>query len=247
LVYQGISGGLMLRNYFRSSRELTSDTGAWRKTDASGAQYEGYGSSANLENGEHSSNAGLRSRGPGDFNPKPSPEDLAAIEKAKEDHKWDPPRYEFALQGGYMHMRESYLTGVGVIETSSDPNRDAYLLYLQDEVGDGWAAGGSVTVNSCKYFSNEFSYFHQQVKYQLGSLNLTLPANRPFVDDDVLHRYRQELLLRTPVGSKLVLYANIFRVHVEPQESKKQFLARNSIEAAALAQATEGATFSLTS
>ena len=47
--------------------------------------------------------------------PEPSPQDLAAIEKAKADHKWDPPRYEFALEGGYMHMHSTYLSAAGVV------------------------------------------------------------------------------------------------------------------------------------
>jgi hypothetical protein len=188
LIYQGIAGGIMARKYFRSAGELPPDTGAWRMTDASGAQYKGYGGNPEMEGAAapYGSTSGLRRRPGGDFNPAPSPQDLAAIAKAREDHKWDPPRYELALQGGYLHMRENYLTGVAIFEESSDPNNDAYFLYLQDEVGDGWAAGGSVTVNSWKHFSNEFSYFRQQNKYELASINLTLPANRDIVDDDLM-------------------------------------------------------------
>jgi opacity protein-like surface antigen len=112
---------------------------------------------------------------------------MALMEKAKENHKWDPPRYEFALQGGYIHMREDYLSAVGVLEYSSDPNKDTYFVFLADNVGDGWAAGGSVTVNSWKHFSNEFSYFRQQIKYQLGSLNATIPpgVDVNFSDTDI--------------------------------------------------------------
>ncbi len=185
LIYQGIAGGIMAHRYFRSAGELPADTGAWRMTDASGAQYKGYGSNPGMNNESYGSTSGLRRRRAGDFNPAPSPQDLAAIAKAKADHKWDPPRYELALQGGYLHMREDYLTGVLILDSSSDKNDDAYLLYLQDEVGDGWAAGGSVTVNSWRHFSNEFSYFRQQNKYELASINITLPANRDIVDDDV--------------------------------------------------------------
>ena len=174
LVYQGIAGGLGVRNYLKNESELPPDTGSWRKTDASGADYKGYGR-----------NPGLQRRKPGELpGTAPSPEDLAAIAKAKEDHKWDPPRYEFALHGGYVHMREEYLSAVGVLEESSDPNKDAYFLFLADNVGDGWAAGGSVTVNSWKHFSNEFSYFRQQVKYELGTINATLPANQNTILDD---------------------------------------------------------------
>ena len=177
LIYQGISGAFKVKDFLKSSSELSPDTGAWRKTDASGADYRGYGR-----------NPGLQRRQPGEQpDVTPSEEDKAAIEKAKQDHKWDPPRYEFALHGGYMHMREDYLSAVGLLEVSSDPNRDAYFVFLADHVGDGWAAGGSVTVNSWKHFSNEFSYFRQQIKYQLGTANATIPPGTDVIldDDDV--------------------------------------------------------------
>jgi len=170
LIYQGISGGLKARDFLRSSSELPPDSGSWRKTDASGAEYKGFGS-----------NPELHRRRAEDVSEAPNAADLAEIEKAKEDHKWDPPRYEFALHGGYMHMREDFLTGVGVVETSTVETNPTYFLFLGDEVGDGWAAGGSVTVNSWKHFSNEFSYFRQQVKYELGTINATIPPG-----DDVV-------------------------------------------------------------
>ncbi len=199
LIYQGIYGTMAATKYFRSSKELPEDTGSWRMTDASGAQYKGYGSASSLEDGEYQGKGGLQRRGPSDFNPQPSPEDLAAIQKAKNDHKWDPPRYEFALQGGYMHMRENFLSAVAVIEESSltDANHPTYFLFIADEVGDGWAAGGSVTVNSWKYFSNEFSYFRQQVKYELGSINVTIPpGDNVIVDDSDLETFRIGLVTR---------------------------------------------------
>ena len=173
LVYQGISGGLKIRDYLRSTSELPPDTGSWRKTDASGADYKGFGS-----------NPGLQQRSGEKPTEVPSPEDTAAIEKAKQSHKWDPPRYEFALQGGYMHMRVDFLSGVGVIEESSVATNPTYFLFLGDQVGDGWAAGGSVTVNSWKHFSNEFSYFRQQVKYELGTVAATIPPGENIILDE---------------------------------------------------------------
>jgi opacity protein-like surface antigen len=184
LIYQGIAGTIAVRRYFRSSSELPSDAGAWRMTDASGAEYKGFGKGSTLENGSYNSTAGLHRRNPGDFSTTPSPEDLAAIQRAKENHKWDPPRYEFALQGGYMHMRSSFLSAVGVAEESSDPTKPFYFLFLGDNLGDGWAGGGSVTVNSWRHFSNEFSYFRQQVKYELGSVAATVPPGEEVILDD---------------------------------------------------------------
>jgi len=184
LVYQGIAGAMAARRFFRSSSELTPDNGAWRMTDASGASYAGYDKGEKLGESEYNSSRGLRPRDPGSFSSQPSPADVAALKRAKEDHKWDPPKYEFALQGGYVHMRSSYLSAVGVLETSSVATNPAYFLLLADNVGDGWAAGGSVTINSWKHFSNEFSYFRQQVKYELGAIAATLPPDVDTVLDD---------------------------------------------------------------
>ncbi|CAN5747568.1 hypothetical protein BH10ACI4_BH10ACI4_00760 [soil metagenome] len=197
LIYQGISGALRVRNYFRASSELSADAGAWRMTDASGAQYKGFGKDSQLENGSYNSTTALHKRNSGEFNTEPSSEDLKAIQKAKENHKWDPPRYEFALQGGYMHMRTDFLSAVGVIEESSDQNNPTYFLFIADNVGDGWAAGGSVTVNSWKHFSNEFSYFRQQVKYELGTINVAIPpGENVIIGDSDLDSFRIGLVTR---------------------------------------------------
>jgi LssY C-terminus len=183
-VYQGIAGAFAVRRYLRSSQELAPDYGSWRMTDASGARYKGYDLGSGLESAQGNKAPSLERRAGGVFNPAPTPEDLAALQKAKEDHKWDPPRYELALEGGYMHMLPSYLSAVGVIEESSNPSEPTYFLFIGDNVGDGWAAGGSVTVNSWRHFSNEFSYFRQQVKYELGSVAATIPAGATVILDD---------------------------------------------------------------
>ena len=187
LVYQGISGALKVRHYLRSASEVAADTGSWRKTDESGADYKGFGSNPGLQKRSRDAHGGS----------SPSPEDTRAIEKARESHKWDPPRYEFALEGGYMHMRTDFLSGVGVIEESSVATNPTYFLFLGDQVGDGWAAGGSVTVNSWKHFSNEFSYFREQVKYELGTVAVTIPPGQNIIlDDSDLDTFRIGLVTR---------------------------------------------------
>jgi opacity protein-like surface antigen len=84
-------------------------------------------------------------------------------------------------------MHSEYLSAEGIFEVSSVPAKPAFFIILADEVGDGWAAGGTVTVNSWRHFSNEFSYFRQQVKYQLDTLNVVLPdptQNTTVTDED---------------------------------------------------------------
>ena len=174
LIYQGIAGGFKVHDFLKSQKELPADQGSWRKTDATGTEYQ-------TLSPEHPP---LLAR-PHSTGVSSNDESLPALsQQTRETHRWDPPRYEFAIQGGYLHMRPSYLSAVGVLELSSEPNKDAYFLFLADDVGDGWAAGGSVTVNSWKHFSNEFSYFRQQVKYQLQSVNAVVPPGQDVILDD---------------------------------------------------------------
>ncbi|MEO6912376.1 MAG: outer membrane beta-barrel protein, partial [Edaphobacter sp.] len=171
VIYQGISGGFKVRDYLRSSSELPEDYGDWRKTDASGTQYKEAGTGPRLLH---------RTFTPHDSQAEPSIPYQSAV-----SHKWDPPRYEFALEGGYLHLRETYLSLVGIVLVSSVPTDPVYEIDLFDEVGDGWAAGGTVTVNSWRYFSNEFSYFRQQGKYTLGAEVYQGDSDEPIVDESV--------------------------------------------------------------
>jgi opacity protein-like surface antigen len=171
LIYQGIAGGIAIRNYLHNSTELPEDYGAWRKTDASGANYSVAGGKPHLHR---------RSAPPSAL--ETSPEDLAEIAKIKESRKWDPPHYEIALEGGYLHFRETDLSLVDILLTSDTISKE-YELDLFDSVSDGWAAGGTVTINSWKHFSNEFSYFRQQGKYLLQTGTFTDDPEHPEDDD----------------------------------------------------------------
>ena len=93
LIYQGISYSLLARNYLKTSGELPVDNGAWRKTDASGFDYKGFGAGGSIAGGDRSSSIELHRRQAGRFDVNPTAADLAAIKKTKEEHKWDPPRY----------------------------------------------------------------------------------------------------------------------------------------------------------
>ena len=171
LIYQGISGTFKVRNYMRSSSELPEDYGDWRKTDASGTEYDEVGAGPRLL---HRS-----------FTPHDSQAETPIPYHPPVDHKWDPPRYEFAIEGGYLHMRETYLSTIGIVLTSSQPDDPLYELDLYDTVGDGWTAGGTVTVNSWRHFSNEFSYFRQQGKYSLLPELYIDGSDLPTVDENV--------------------------------------------------------------
>ncbi len=165
LIYQGIAGGFALHSYVHNSSELPENYGSWLKTDSSGARYAPLRANKDALNSSETSDD-VQDRAEG-TTIETSPEDLVAMQRAKDSHKWDPPRYELALEGGYLHMRETELSYVDIF-LQSPTNPIYFELDLYDEVGDGWTAGGTVTVNSWRRFSNEFSYFRQQAKYTLN-------------------------------------------------------------------------------
>ena len=171
VIYQGISGGFKVRDYLRSSSELPEDYGDWRKTDASGTEYQEAGTGPRLLHRA--------------YKPHDSIAESSIPYQPAVSHTWDPPRYEFAIEGGYLHLRESYLSLVEIVLTSSHANDPMYEVDLFDEVGDGWAAGGTITVNSWRHFSNEFSYFRQQGKYTVGAEVYKGNSDLPIVDESV--------------------------------------------------------------
>ena len=87
-------------------------------------------------------------------------------------HKWDPPRFEIALNLGYSKYRNNFLetTTVSLVSSQNEPE---YLIVLGDAVFDGWAAGVSLTLNTNNWISNEFSYMRQQTKFDLVEISFS--------------------------------------------------------------------------
>ena len=165
VVYTGISGGIKAHNYFSTRNELGEDAGNWRKSDASGNEYSVVGAPRRQNWSETSASAPS----------EPDPEARARIEA----HKWDPPRFEIALNLGYSNYRTNDNEAALIGLFSSNPSNCPYLLAMGDEVNDGWAAGVSLTVNSWKWVSNEFSYMRQQTKFLLIGISETDPCQGP--------------------------------------------------------------------
>lgn len=162
LVYQGISGGMKAHTYFATRHELGEEQGNWSKSDASGTVY-----------GEPGHSGTLWTR-PFKREPLAAEGSLnAAAEERVRDHKWDPPRFELALNLGYSTYRNNILETTIVELQSTDVDKPYYLLGLGDAVWDGWAAGVSLTVNTWNWVSNEFSYMRQQTKFDLVAVTVS--------------------------------------------------------------------------
>ncbi len=175
LIYQGIAGGIKVHGYLANQGELEEGTGNWRKTDASGTQYNVRGEGPSVWSRPFHRRANGPVDGENELN--------AAAQAQVRSHRWDPPRYEIALNLGYSRYRNEVLETTLVEIESSDPSKPAYLLGLGDAVGDGWAAGFSLTLNSWNYISNEFSYMRQETKFDLLAVRLSSdPQQEPQLD-----------------------------------------------------------------
>jgi hypothetical protein len=173
LIYTGVSGGIKVHQYLATQGQLSDDTGAWRRSDASGAEYRVVVSSQPL----------LKRRTFGGEASIAPAEPDAEVRERVALHKWDPPHYEIGLNLGYSNYRNHQLESVFVFLTSSKPSEPTYVIGLSDNVYDGWAASASLTLNSWNWISNEFSYTREQTKFLLVDFSFAVQPEPlpPFV------------------------------------------------------------------
>jgi hypothetical protein len=164
LGYQGYAGAKWLHKYWRTKDELKPERGTWRKANIAGVDYEGLGDISP----EEQPTARISSGNGEETTPGP------AEEAAERSHRWDPPRYEIGLQGGYLRYPTIRTEGIGIFASPKDPNSGdpSFLIGLFDEVDGGWTAGIVFTANTWRWISNEFSYNYERGKYQMGVLVL---------------------------------------------------------------------------
>ncbi|MBV8709974.1 MAG: LssY C-terminal domain-containing protein [Acidobacteriaceae bacterium] len=164
LVYQGVTGVRWTRNYLATKDELKPDSGAWRKTDQSGTQFKGVGNTPrDRQSSERITSEEMASE-------EATEEAAKALE---ESHRWDPPRYEIGIQGGYLNYpatRQELVSFVALPRDLTDPNLQPYVTGLGNEFKGGWTAGISMALNTWKWFSNEFTYTYQRGKYQYANI-----------------------------------------------------------------------------
>lgn len=163
LIYQGVDYSRKGFS-FLSEHDAPANLGSWYRTEASTARDENDATSMGR------------------------PQSHPAKQVMEKDptitrNRWAPPKYEIGLHGGYIRFRNPSLEADVILLDPNNNTDPAYLAGLGDEVGDGWTAGFSVTVNSWKWVSNEFSYFRQQGKYRLQAFSITIPGGDTPIDD----------------------------------------------------------------
>jgi opacity protein-like surface antigen len=161
--YQGVTGAIKARNYLATRDVLKPGNGAWQTIDLSGAEFKGAGDvSEDRQTSVRTENEVSSEQAP----PQPAGDNARS-------HRWDPPRYEISLQGGYLRYPNIRAEAVGVVLTpdAANPDLPVYGIILADDVDGGWTAGISFTANTWRWVSNEFSYHYQRGKYELLALD----------------------------------------------------------------------------
>jgi hypothetical protein len=159
LGYQGVTGSMKLHELLASRDVLKPSEGAWQTTDLSGTKFEGVG-------------VLTEDRQPAvQIKEEDSQENTPEQRDTANPHRWDAPRYEIAVQGGYLRYPTTRTDAVGVLLTpeQSGSNLPLYSVVLADELEGGWTAGISFTTNTWRWVSNEFSYQYQRGKYRIGA------------------------------------------------------------------------------
>jgi opacity protein-like surface antigen len=89
-----------------------------------------------------------------------------------------PPLFELGVEGGSLAFGNALgITTIGLeSKTAAIPS---FNLFAQNRLHNGWGIGTSVTLNSWKYLSNEFSFDYQRGTYRLGLSFSGIPGQQP--------------------------------------------------------------------
>jgi hypothetical protein len=189
LIYTGISGAFWLKKYLLTKDQLKPETGEWRTTDQSGTLFTGVGDAPRVFDTES------RKLDPEFKTNKALEEQAKALEEA---HRWDPPHYEIGIFGGYMRypaVRNEALFITVQPDTQPVNPDDIFAASLLDEFENGGVAGISVTLNSWKWFSNQFNFSYTRSTWSYAEVFLQPKAETIFADSSLATRQFEYNLL----------------------------------------------------
>jgi len=157
--YQGVKATLWVRNYFAHKDDLKPETGAWRKADISGTEFKGISRLLS----EQQPSAQAIPAPTREATPEPP---TGSIERSR----WEPPRYEIAVQGGYLLYPNTRFETLGAFLIPA-PTLDlpTWDVGFQDKITGGWSIGGSLTANTWRWVSSEFGYHYQRGRFTIGT------------------------------------------------------------------------------
>ena len=141
--------------------------------------------------GDAYSAAAADSSGPGGFEipPRQEPRPAASALSPHADprpvpsrpgsHRWEPAMFEIGVHGGPLQYPSRALDTVGFTVAPRTPDMRGVKFGLANLLAPGFAVGGSVTVNSFRYFSSEFTFTNQRGKYRFGTFLIGPDSRAP--------------------------------------------------------------------
>jgi opacity protein-like surface antigen len=89
-------------------------------------------------------------------------------EKIDEPGRWKPPSVEIGFRASWLGYTGGNGGGIGFILDSINPPGEQVVIALGNSLQNGWNLGASVTIDSQKYFSQEFSYNRSFSTFKMG-------------------------------------------------------------------------------
>ena len=166
LIYQGFEGAKFGVHYLKHKGDTTQDLDTHAIEESIPlAPDTPNGQTETPEAIRPGSNVNRRAPPP----PEPPPVDLLTTRG---------PLFEIGIEGGWLRFG-STLDSVTLALQSHSPDIPSFNLFVQNRLSNGWAIGTFVTLNSWRYFSNEFSFDYQRGSYRLGASFSGYPGQPP--------------------------------------------------------------------
>jgi opacity protein-like surface antigen len=89
-------------------------------------------------------------------------------EAINEPDRWKPPSVEIGFRASWLGYTGGNGGGIGFILDSISPPGEQVVIALGNSMQNGWNLGASVTIDSQKYFSQEFSYNRSFSTFKMG-------------------------------------------------------------------------------
>ncbi len=91
-----------------------------------------------------------------------------APETVEDADRWKPPSVEIGFRGSWLRYAGGNGGEIGFILDSISNPGEQIVIALGNSMHNGWNLGGSVTLDSQKYFSQEFSYNYSFSTFRMG-------------------------------------------------------------------------------
>jgi len=132
-------------------------------------------------------------------------------ETIEEPGRWKPPSVEIGFRASWLGYAGGNGGGIGFILNSINPPGEQVVIALGNSMLNGWNLGASVTLDSQKYFSQEFSYNHSFTTFKMG---LTV------VDNDTTSGTVQNAFAFATSGLLTSQMAYNLLIHTRPKTSR---------------------------